>query len=178
MLFTSKRLNIIDKYFYASLLKSVDVMPKRFVKLIAYYYPDARIRKVYFKKLGLYMGENTYANLGLKVVVNTCNAEERISVGKNVSIAPNVTFVADSDANNGDLINKIQYVKEKLTIKGKRITVDDEVWIGANVTIFPNTHIGKCAIIGAGSVVTKDVKPFTIVAGIPAKTIRTLTPPK
>ena len=66
------------------------------------------------------------------------------------------------------------YVRDKLT-KYAPIVVDDEVWIGANVTILPGIHIGRCSVIGAGSVVTKDVMPYTIIAGVPAREIQRLT---
>ena len=52
------------------------------------------------------------------------------------------------------------------------IIVGDDVWIGANATILPGVKIGKGAVIGAGSVVTKDVKEYAIVAGVPAKHVR------
>ena len=51
------------------------------------------------------------------------------------------------------------------------ITVGDDVWIGANVTVLPGVTIGSNTVIGAGSVVTKDVPPYTIVGGNPARVI-------
>ncbi|MCE9640174.1 MAG: hypothetical protein K8S22_08520 [Betaproteobacteria bacterium] len=53
------------------------------------------------------------------------------------------------------------------------IDVADDVWIGANTVILPDVSIGKGAIIGAGSVVTKDVPAYSIAAGVPAKVIGT-----
>ena len=52
------------------------------------------------------------------------------------------------------------------------ITVEDDVWIGANSVILPGVHINKGAIIGAGSVVTKDIPPYAIAVGNPAKVIK------
>lgn len=52
------------------------------------------------------------------------------------------------------------------------VVIGDDVWVGGRVTILPGVHIGNGAIIGAGSVVTKDVAPHTIVAGNPARFIR------
>lgn len=49
------------------------------------------------------------------------------------------------------------------------VTIEDDVWIGVNVTILPGVTVGKGSVLGAGAVVTKDVKPFTVVAGVPAK---------
>jgi len=54
----------------------------------------------------------------------------------------------------------------------KKVVVENDVWIGANCLIMPGIRIGEGAIVAGGSVVTKDVAPFTIVAGAPAKLIR------
>ena len=58
--------------------------------------------------------------------------------------------------------------------KAEKIIVEDEAWIGAHATILAGVHIGRCAIVGAGAVVTEDVPPYTIVAGVPARVIRKL----
>lgn len=52
------------------------------------------------------------------------------------------------------------------------VWIEDDVWIGDRVTILPGVHVGQGAIIAAGSVVTKDVEPYCIVAGVPAKKIK------
>lgn len=158
----------LDAFIFNFLNKNVEIMPKRFIKLVANYYTDARIRKLYWAKLGVYMGENTYPNLGFQ---STSNGENLVNIGKNVSIAPNVLMIAESNANNGNFINEIPYVRDTLTKKIK-IVIEDEVWIGANVTILPGVTIGTCSVIGAGSVVTSDVDSYSIYAGIPAKKIR------
>lgn len=161
----------LDKVVYKILKKYKEIMPERIVKLVAYYYPDPYIRREYYKGLGVIMGENTLSNLGLTIIRPgnvIC-----VKIGDNVSIAPNVTFICDSCANNGKLINQIPYVKDVLTRSG-RIVVEDEVWIGTNVTIFPGVKVGKCSIIGAGSVVLEDVEEYSIYAGVPARKIRSL----
>lgn len=56
-------------------------------------------------------------------------------------------------------------------IVGNPVTIQDDVWIGSNAIIMPGVTIGRGAIIGAGAVVTKDVEPFAIVAGVPAAKI-------
>ena len=161
----------LDKYIYRLLESNLELMPMRFVKLIANNYTDARIRKLYLSRLGVVMGEGSYTNLGFKMVSD--DYEKRLLIGKNVSIAPNVTFVCMSSANNGKEINEIPYVKNILT-KSENIVVEDEVWIGANVTVLPGVHIGKCCVIGAGSVVTKDLEPYSVYAGVPARKVREL----
>ena len=58
----------IDEWIYRRLTELVDVLPMRFVKLVAHNYTDARVRKLYWRRLGLEMGEDTYANLGLTLL--------------------------------------------------------------------------------------------------------------
>jgi acetyltransferase-like isoleucine patch superfamily enzyme len=54
------------------------------------------------------------------------------------------------------------------------IAVEDDVWIGAHATVLPGVTIGRGAIVAAGAVVTADVAPLTVVAGVPARTLRTI----
>ena len=56
----------------------------------------------------------------------------------------------------------------------KRVKIGSNVWIGSNVTILPGVEIGDGAVVGAGSVVTKNVPEYSIVAGNPAKVIKTI----
>ena len=58
------------------------------------------------------------------------------------------------------------------------ITIENDVWIGAKVTVLGGVTIGNGSIVAAGSVVTKDVKPYSIVGGVPAKMIRYRFDPK
>lgn len=52
------------------------------------------------------------------------------------------------------------------------VVVEDDVWIGFNVIVLPRVTIGKSSIIGAGAVVTKDVEPYSVIGGVPARLIR------
>lgn len=160
----------LDRCLYNFLMEHASIMPKRFTKWLAYYFPDARVRKVYLQKLNVFLGDETYANIGF---IGVNDAQTPIVIGDHVSIAPNCVCVACSAANNGRTINTIPYVKEHLTVSAP-IHIEDEVWIGANVTILPGVTIGHGSIIGAGSVVTTDVDPLSIYAGVPARKIRDL----
>lgn len=164
-------LTMLDNLFSKFLTRNVRRLPMNFVKIIAYFHPDPYLRKIYYQRLGVSMGDNTLANLGLIVVRN--KNKICVEIGNNVSIAPNVTFITESAANNGKQINKIPYVLEKITKTGN-IVIEDDVWIGANVTVLPGIRIGQCSVIGAGSVVLKDVEPYSVYAGVPAKKIRSL----
>ncbi len=164
-------INKCDSWLNTFLLKNVDNLSIRLVKWIAFYYTDARVRKLYLKRLGFIMGEGSFSNLGLSF---TCNDDYSpcVFVGNNVSIAPQVTFIANSEPNNSLVLIHNHYVKDKLVKKNGHIFVEDEVWIGANVTILPNVRLKRGSIIGAGSVVTKDTEEYCIYAGVPAVKIR------
>lgn len=166
-------LKYLDEKIFDYLQQYKDIMPQRLTKLIAYYYPDARIRKLYFEKIGVYMGEDTYANLGMKITVGELKEKYMIVIGNNVSIAPNVTFIVDSLPNNSIKLKNHPYVKAKL-IKNEKIIINDDVWLGANVTILPGIEIGECSIVGAGSVVVGDVEAYSVYAGVPARKIKSL----
>lgn len=161
-----------DESVYLLLETSVDIMPKRLQKLIAHYYTDARIRKLYFERLGVKMGNNTFTNLGFKAVVNA-ERDYSVFIGDNVSIGPNLTIITHASAGNGVEINSFDYVKENLT-KDIPVYIEDEAWIGANVVILPGVTIGRCCVIGAGSVVNSDTEPYSVYAGTPARKIRSL----
>lgn len=164
----AKYLNWIEKKYYRFLEKNKNKMPRRFAKAIALNCIDPFIRKQYSDVIGLEMGEGTLANLGLNVV-QTGDHKVCVHVGKNVSIAPNVTFICGSAANNGSEINK--YSRVQKNTKEEHIYIEDEVWLGAGVTILPGVHIGKCSVIGAGCVVNKNIPEYSVCVGVPVRVI-------
>lgn len=92
-----------------------------------------------------------------------CRIGSGTIIGNHVMMAPDVIIVSENH----------KYTKE--TFEGrirKPVAIDDNVWIGYRVIILPGVRIGKNAIIGAGAVVTKDVPPYAIVGGVPAKVIK------
>ncbi|MCW4450818.1 acyltransferase [Kaistella sp. BT6-1-3] len=90
-----------------------------------------------------------------------------IFIGKNVMIAPNVVIVAF----NHGISNIDAPMVSQPNVEGK-IIIEDNVWISSNTTIAKGVTIGTGAIIGANSFVNKDVLPYTIVGGVPAKFIK------
>lgn len=152
------------------LQRDIDIMPVSYKKFIASYYPDAEIRKLYLTDLGVDFAENSFANIGFIKIPNT-RSKYGVKIGKNVSIGPHVICVCSANANNGKEINGYSYVIDRASRDGD-IYIEDEAWIGANVTILPGITIGRCSIVGAGSVVTRDVEAFGVYAGVPAKKIR------
>jgi acetyltransferase-like isoleucine patch superfamily enzyme len=62
-----------------------------------------------------------------------------------------------------------------LRITAEGIVIEDDVWLGAGAIITDGIHVGKGAIVAAGAVVTKDVAPYSVVAGVPARPIRDIS---
>lgn len=92
----------------------------------------------------------------------------KLIIGNNVSISEHITIVV---SNHG--IKKEELHQKQLWDTSRTgVYIDDDVWIGANSVILPGVHIYKGAIIGAGSIVTKDVPEYAIVCGNPAKIIK------
>ena len=124
------------------------------------------LRHFLFKRSGLVIGEKSFVNMGIWVVDNYQKA--MVVIGKRVSIAPNVTIVSVSSPNDSILKNV-----HGLSRSGP-VVIEDDVWIGAGVVILPNVRIGRCSVIGSNSVVTEDVAECSVMAGIPAKKIRSV----
>jgi len=93
-------------------------------------------------------------------------AQHSIAIGNHVQISA-YTFITDFNHNFGTRSKPI--VEQGCT--SKPVVIGDDVWIGAHSCILSGVTIGKGAIVGAGAVVTKNVRPFTIVAGSPAREI-------
>lgn len=112
------------------------------------------------------IGENV--NLGDNCHITAIN---RIIISNGVLTG---RFVTISDNNHGetDLKSMLIRPEERQVVSKGEVIIGKNVWIGDKVTILSNVKIGEGAIIGANSVVTKDVPPFSIVAGVPAKVIR------
>lgn len=91
------------------------------------------------------------------------------NIGNKVAIAGNVAFL-NSDDHNYDIIGKTMWDSGRGD--KYKIIVNDDVWIGHGAIILSPVRIGRGAIIAAGSVVTKDVSPYSIVGGSPAKFIK------
>lgn len=91
----------------------------------------------------------------------------KIIIGDNCAIASNCVL----RASNHTFDNPDIPFREQGHTYGE-IIVEDDVWISSNCVVTANTKIGKSSIIGAGSVVTKDVEPYSIMGGVPAKLIR------
>lgn len=89
-------------------------------------------------------------------------AIQPVKMGNYIMTGPNVTFITGN--HRTDVIGEYMFnVKEKKPENDAAIVIEDDVWIGANVTILKGVKIGTGSIIGAGSIVFKSVPPYTIV---------------
>lgn len=110
------------------------------------------------------IGENFFANHGL--VILDCAP---VKFGKNVLIGPNCGFyTAGHPLDKEDRNNWLEYAYP--------VEIGDDVWFGGNVVVCPGVKIGSNVVIGAGSVVTKDIEDGVVAAGNPCRVIRKITP--
>ena len=109
------------------------------------------------------VGKNFFMNY------NCCILDvAKVVIGDNLQCGPNVAiYTAGHPLHPQARDSALEY--------GIGVTIGNSVWIGGNTVILPGVHIGDCAVIGAGSVVTKDVPAWTVAAGNPARVIRKIT---
>lgn len=134
---------------------------KPFVKII----PLSKLRIALLRMCGYSIGRDVF--IGEDLIISDNLHDKNVFISDRASIGPRVTLVTSSAPN---LSKIIPYVK---VVDGD-IRIGNDAWIGAGVIILPNVTIGEGAVVGAGAVVTRDVPPYTVVAGVPAKVIEKL----
>lgn len=109
------------------------------------------------------VGKNFFANYNCTIL-----DVARVTIGDNCQMAPNVAiYTAGHPVHPQTRNTAYEY--------GISVTIGDNVWLGGNTVICPGVHIGSNTVIGAGSVVTKDIPDWCIAAGNPCKVIRKIT---
>lgn len=146
-----------------------------FMRFISYI-PSQTIRKLFYKLLGVTLGKQVaiYSLTEIRkpwalsignnsIIGERCSIDARrnVNIGSNVNISSNVIIWTLHHDYNDPLFKAV----------GAPVIVKDYVWICSNSIILPGVTIGEGAVIGTGSVVTKDVLPYTVVGGVPAKKI-------
>lgn len=109
------------------------------------------------------VGKNFFANYNCTIL-----DVAKVKIGDYCQMAPNVSIYTAGHPVYPDTRNSMYEY-------GKEITIGDNVWIGGNTVICPGVHIGNNVVIGAGSVVTKDIPDWSIAAGNPCRVLRTIT---
>ncbi len=113
------------------------------------------------------IGRNFVGNFGLAIL-----DEAQVTIGNNVMIGPNTTLTT--------ITHSLDAAERAAGLMQARpITIEDNVWIGAGVTVLPGVTIGEGAVVGAGAVVTRSIAPRTLALGVPARPVSALrsTPP-
>lgn len=138
-------------------------------------YYSKSLRKIYEEKYNMVVGIGSYG-----CFYPNFNFEQPMIIGNYCSFAYGTQFIPGnhpiSDVSTHPFFHRPEFGFVSARVDNKRVKptiVGHDVWIGRNVIVLPKcTNIGNGAIIGAGSVVTKDVEPYTIVAGNPARVIK------
>ena len=111
-----------------------------------------------------HLGDHVYANFNLTLVDDT-----HVYIGDSVMIGPNVTISAAGHPVDPDLRREVyQY--------NLPIRIEENVWIGAGAVILPGVTIGKNSVIGAGSVVNRDIPANVVAVGVPCRVLREIGP--
>ena len=90
-----------------------------------------------------------------------------VDIGNHVNLAQGITVTA-LNHNFSDTNKRI----DEQGVSTNPVTIEDDVWVGANAVILPGVTIGEHCVVAAGAIVTKDVPPHSLVAGVPAKVIK------
>ena len=141
--------------------------------------PSHHLRRLIYKALGAEIGKNVVFHFrteirgihrlkigdGTIIGDNALLAARRgLTIGKNVNLSSNVSIYSGAHDHRDPFFRSTAATT-------RPITIGDRVWIGSNAIILTGVNIGEGAVVCAGAVVTKDVEPYTVVAGIPAKKV-------
>lgn len=97
-----------------------------------------------------------------------CEIMDQVTIGSNVMMGPNV-YICTETHNFSDCTVPMQFQGMKPT---KGVVIEDDVWIGTRVIIVPGVTIGHGSVIGAGAIVTKDIPPWSVAVGNPARVVK------
>ena len=142
--------------------------------------PSNRVRKTIYRMLSLNIHPKTTIHfrteircprkltLGEGTIIGDnaiLDARSGLTLGRNVNLSSNVSiYTLQHD-------HRDPYFRCNEHLRKMSVEIDDRVWLGSNVIVLPGVHIGEGAVCCAGCVVTKDIPPYTVVAGIPAKKV-------
>lgn len=163
-----EQLEALDKLFtYNQLPPSKQVEKQALLKeMFAEIGTDCYLETPFHANWGgkfVHLGHHVYANFNLTLVDDTT-----ISIGNYVQLGPNVVLSAGTHPIDPDSrIKQLQY--------NLPITIKDNVWIGANCVVMPGVTIGENSVIGAGSIVTKDIPANVVAVGNPCRILRAIT---
>lgn len=119
-----------------------------------------------------FVGENFFANFNLTVM-----DDGKIFIGNDVMMGPNVSLLCTNHPLIAQERARMRYPDGHVSMSefAGEIHIEDDVWLAANVVVIDGVTIGKGAVIGAGSVVTRDIPAGWLAAGVPARPIREIS---
>ena len=162
-----KHLNCLNQCFELNNLSPMQKKEReeKLCEIIGEIGPDFDILSPFFCDFGdnIHIGSNFYANHNLSILDGG-----KVTIGDYVFIAPNVVITTAGHAFDSEQRDRGLEI-------ALPITIGNHVWMGANVCVLPGVTIGDNTIIGAGSVVTKDIPSNVIAAGNPCSVLRELT---
>ena len=142
---------------------------KKLLKVLGKQMPSYQLRAAMLRWCGYKVGRDVYIGEDL-IIIDEPSDRGFVLIGDRVAISPRVTLVVSSRPN-------FSRIAPYAPVKHGPIIIESDAWLGTGVAVLPNITIGEGAIIGANAVVIKDVKPYTIVGGIPAREIRRVLVP-
>lgn len=161
-------------YFSRMLVFSIKVIRRLYMHIVRFSFSSYG-RNFIFDPFGTYsfksidVGDDVYIGNGAVMLAEN----SFIKIGKKVMFGPNVTVLAGN--HRTDIVGRYMAdisVFEKLPENDLGVRISEDVWVGANVTILDGVSVGRGAIIGAGSVVSKSVAPYAVVCGVPARVVK------
>ena len=126
---------------------------------------DAFINPPFYCDYGSHIevGKNFFANYNCTII-----DVAKVKIGDNCQMAPNVAIYTAGHPHH-------PVARNSMYEYGISVTIGDNVWIGGNTVIMPGVHIGSNTVIGAGSVVTKDIPDWSVAVGNPCRVIKKIT---
>lgn len=156
-------------FFEDLLLRWISSIPSHRVRMFYYkhvYMIDLADNVVFYDGTEIRCPQNLHVGKGTIIGNNAIlDARQGIKIGKNVCLASNVSIWTEQHDYNDP---EFRCMPEKMG----PVVIEDRAWIGPNTLILHDVTIGEGAVVAGGAVVTKDVPPFTVVAGVPAKPVR------
>ncbi len=147
----------------------MQAVTKKILKMAVKWAPGYPLRAAMLRWAGYAVGSETFIGEDL-IIIDELADRGMVRIGDRVAIAPRVTLVASSRPN-------WSRIGAYLPSKHGPITIEGDAWIGTGVVVMPGITIGEGAVVAANSVVNENVRPYTVVGGLPAGFLRDVPVP-
>lgn len=145
---------------------AITLFTRRFLCLkLCNWCPFTSVRILLYRLMGIRIGRDVYVGFDLEL---DTNFPELIQIGNHVTISHRCTITTHMGTPSDTPVVAVY------PLQAEPVTINDGAWICIGATILPGVTIGENAVVAAGAVVTKDVAPDTVVAGVPARFVKRL----